>query len=381
MKIPVGNPAVFKPGNTEYPVHFIAEGDNLRILRQMKEQWTGRFDFVYIDPPYNTGKKQNRKYNDRFWDHYSREKHKKWLVFMRERLEALMPLLSERAVVFVSIDDRELPHLILLLRELFGEWNTEVLIWHKIPGEGHAGQGKMKRAKRFRIDHEYIVAAYKNKDALRFNKVRSPNPVRKHYGNPDNDPRGPWISAEICKSAKKSNPNGKNFYTIITPGGRKITRQWHVSEEEFRRLDQEGRIWWGNGRIIPRLKKFLNEPRLVTPSSVIENISQSEGVKDLARLSGQADFKHPKPVRLIKHLLEMAAPPGARILDFFAGTGSTGQAVLEMNAREAKNFRFVLVSNNEDDTLHQVLLPRLWKARQELKLPDELYFIPEKTNP
>ncbi len=367
------------PGKQENPVHYIIKGDNASILRKMHFRWEKSFDFVYIDPPYNTGKTQNRKYNDRFWDYYSREKHEKWLVFMRERFDALMPLLSDRAVVFVSIDDRELPHLILLLRELFGEWNTEVMIWHKIPGEGHAGQGKMKRAKRFRIDHEYIVVAYKNKDILRFNKIRSPNPVRKHYGNPDNDPRGPWISAEICKSAKKSNPGGKNYYTIITPQGRKITRQWHVSRAEFERLDQEGRIWWGNGRIIPRLKKFLNEPRLITPSSVIGNISQTEGVQMLKSIDARADFKHPKPVRLIKYLLEMAAPDDAWILDFFAGTGSTGQAVLEMNVTEGKQFRSVLISNDEDGTLHQLLLPRLMQVKEKHKSEDKIVFIDENS--
>ncbi len=355
-------------GGTAY--HTVIEGDNLEALQRMQGECAGKFDFVYIDPPYNTGKTQNRNYKDRFWEYYSREKHEKWLDFMYRRFEALMPLLTDDAVVFVSIDDRELPHLILMLRRLFGEWNTEVMIWHKIPEAGTAGQGKMKRTKRFRIDHEYIIVAYRDKQAVHFNKIKTLRSVMKNYGNPDSDPRGPWISAEICKSKNKSNPNGKNYYTLITPSGRKITRQWHFSREELEELDRDGRIWWGNGRIIPRLKKFLNEPRLVTPSSVIKNISQTEGLKDLKKLTGKEPPSRPKPVRLLKLLLQMAARPDSLVLDFFAGTGSLGQAVMEYNAETGSRIRSVLVSNNEQHSLDDFLLPRLKKLEQ-IYLPEQ----------
>ncbi len=345
--------------HNERPAHRIYRGDNAFVLSRLKDEWTKKIRFVYIDPPYNTGRLQYRSFHDRFWDHYSRERHAKWLAFMRERLEKLYPLLTGDASVFISIDDAELPNLILLLREIFGKDNTDVMIWDKLPPGGSAGQGKMKRVKRFRNEHEYIVVAFKDKNKVRFNKIRRSIPTQKTYGNPDNDPRGPWISAELCKSAEKSLPGRKNYYTVITPGGRSITRQWHISKEEFNALDNDGRIWWGNGRIIPRLKKFVNEPYPATPGSVIRNISQTEGVRDLKQYVASEHFYHPKPVRLIKHLLEMATHPGDVVLDFFAGTGTTGHAVMELNKEQNARLQCILISNNENNSLDQILIPRL----------------------
>ena len=339
--------------------HVLWEGDNADVLEMMQKDYAGTVRFVYIDPPYNTGRMQYRSFKDRFWDHYSRDRHGNWLAFMRERFERLLPLLTDDASVFVSIDDAELPHLILLLREIFGKDNVEVMIWDKMPPGGSAGQGKMKRVKRFRTEHEYILVAMKDRQRVRFNKIRRVIPTQRTYGNPDNDPRGPWISAEICKSAKKSLPGRKNYYTIVTPSGRKITRQWHFSRDEFDRLDRDGRIWWGNGRIIPRLKKFVNEPRPVTPGSVIRNISQTEGKRDLENYTGTSGFYNPKPVRLIKYLLEMATRPGDKVLDFFAGTGSTGHAVMEYNTEQDAGLQCILVSNNENNSLQEFLVPRL----------------------
>ena len=340
-------------------VHHLFEGDNAQVLQWMKKDYREKIRFVYIDPPYNTGRLQYRSFNDRFWDYYSRDRHGKWLAFIRERLELLLPLLTADASVFISIDDAELPHLLLLLRELFGKDNVEIMIWDKIPAGGSAGQGKMKRVKRFRTEHEYILVAMKNKNIVRYSKIRRRIPTQNTYSNPDNDHRGAWISAEICKSAKKSLPGRKNYYTIITPSGRKITRQWHMSKDEFDRLDKDGRIWWGNGRIIPRLKKFVNEPRPITPGSVIRNISQTEGMKDLKKYVPYQGFYHPKPVRLIHYLIEMAARPDDYILDFFAGTGVTGQAVMEYNAEQQTFLKCLLVSNNENNSLNEILVPRL----------------------
>ncbi|NPA43865.1 MAG: site-specific DNA-methyltransferase [Chlorobi bacterium] len=353
---PIGTFGSSDPAHGDYRIY---RGDNAEVLEALRQEFEGKIRFVYIDPPYNTGRLQYRSFRDRFWDHYSRDRHGNWLAFMRTRLERMMPLLAPDARVFVSIDDAEMPHLTLLLRELFGKDAVETMIWDKIPGGGSAGQGKMKRVKRFRIEHEYILAAYKNRDAVRFRKVKRLMPVQKHYGNPDNDPRGPWVSAELCKSEAKSLPGRKNYYTVVTPGGRRITRQWHVSREEFERLDREGRIWWGNGRIIPRLKKFIREPYPATPGSIIRNISQTEGKHDLEKYVADAGFYNPKPVRLIRYLLETAASPGDIVLDFFAGTGSTGHAVMEWNRESGEKLSCILVSNNENDSLDRLLIPRL----------------------
>jgi adenine-specific DNA-methyltransferase len=360
------------------PVHRIIRGDNARALEALQSVFQKKIRFVYIDPPYNTGRMQYRSYKDKFWEHYSRQRHRRWVDFMRKRFEKLMPLLTDDARIFVSIDDAEFPRLTELLKEFFGKHNVETMIWDKIPEGGSAGQGKMKRVKRFRTEHEYIVAAYKNKDETRFGKIRKIVPVQRKYGNPDQDPRGDWISAEICKSAAKSLPGGKNYYTVTTPSGRQITRQWHVSREEFERLDKDGRIWWGNGKIIPRLKKFVNEPRPVTPGSIIRNISQTEGVRDLEKYVPGTGFYHPKPVRLIKLLLEMATDTHDIVLDFFAGTGTTGQAVMEINREQGKKLQCILVSNDENRILSDILVPRMKNFMRQHSVKDlwEFYSIP-----
>ncbi len=345
-------------------MHRLYRGDNLEVMQRILRQFAGSVDFIYIDPPYNTGLSHFREYKDKFWGHYERKRHLGWTDFMRKRLILAERLLNKTGKIFVSIDDNELPNLILLMREIFGRENVETMIWHKVPQGGSAGQGKMKRSKRFRIDHEYIVAGYVNHKITRFNKPRQPLAVHRDYGNPDNDPRGPWISAELCKSRNKSNPNGKNYYTILTPGGRKITRQWHISRKELERLDADGRIWWGNGNIIPRLKKFIREPQPVTPSSVITGISQTEAVRELQKILPGVRFDNPKPVRLVKYLLEMATGPDALVMDFFAGSGTTAQAVLELNDEQQARRRCILISNDENESIDRVLLPRIEKLVQ-----------------
>ncbi len=341
--------------------HRLYQGDNLDVMRRILPEFIGKVEFIYIDPPYNTGIMQYKTYRDKMWGRYERRRHEAWTDFMRPRLEAAYKLLTPLGKMFVSIDDHEFPHLVLLMRDIFGRENVEVMIWDKVPREGTAGQGKMKRSKRFRIDHEYIVVGYVDRKNTRFRKPRVMVPLTRSYDNRDNDPRGPWISAELCKSKAKSNPKGKNYYTVVTPSGREITRQWHVSRAEFERLDADGRIWWGSGRIIPRLKKFVNEPRALTPSSVIKNISQTEGIRDLRKWDLADAFSHPKPVRLLQYLLEMASEPDATVMDFFAGSGSLAEAVMRLNHEQGHRRRCLLVSNNENQSLDKILLPRIEK--------------------
>jgi len=343
------------------PINILIEGDNYHALSVLNYTHKGKIDVIYIDPPYNTGNKEF-VFNDRIVDLEDSYRHSKWLSFMYKRLKLAKNLLSNKGVIFVSINDIELAQLKLLCDEIFEEKNTEIMIWYKIPEEGTAGQGKMKITYRFRLDHEYILLCYKNKNKTTFNKPLCIKEVKNRYGNPDNDPRGDWISCEICKSKQKSNPNGKNYYTIITPKGRKITRQWHISKEEFEKLDKDNRIYWGNGNIIPRLKKFINEPRPITPSSIIQNISQTEANRELIQILGKGKFDNPKPIRLIKWLLEISSNKNSTVLDFFAGSGTTGHAVLELNKEDGGNRRFILVTNNENNICTDVCYPRIEKV-------------------
>lgn len=345
------------------PINLLIEGDNYHALSVLNYTHAGKIDVIYIDPPYNTGKKNEWKYNDRWVDKEDTFRHSKWLSFMEKRLRLAKDLLKkDTGVIFISIDDNEVAQLKMLMDSLFGEKNTEIMLWNKIPEEGTAGQGKMKITYRFRVDHEYILVDYKSKEKVNFNRLLRIKPVKLEYKNVDNDPRGSWISCEICKSENKSNPKGKNYYTIITPKGKKIKRQWHFTKDEFMRLDKESRIYWGNGNIIPRLKKFINEPRPITPTSIISNISQTEGNRDLKNLFHKMVFDNPKPVRLIKYLLEISSDKDATILDFFAGTGTTGHAVLELNKEDCGNRKFILCTNDENSICTKICYPRIKKV-------------------
>jgi len=350
------------------PVNLLIEGDNYHALSVLNYTHAGKVDVIYIDPPYNTGNK-DFIFNDRYVDREDAYRHSKWLSFMEKRLKLAKNLLKDTGVIFISIDDNEVAQLKLLMDhpDLFGEGNVEIMVWNKIPEEGTAGQGKMKITYRFRIDHEYIVVAYKNRDKVYFNKPLRIKPTKLEYDNADNDPRGPWISCEICKSEKKSNPKGKNYYTVITPKGVAITRQWHFSKEEFLKLDKDGRIYWGNGTTVPRLKKFINEPRPTTPTSIIGNISQTEGNRDLKNIFHEMVFDNPKPVNLMKYLLEISTNSNSLILDFMAGTGTTGHAVLELNKEDGGNRQFILCTNNENNICTDVCYPRIKKVIEGYK--------------
>lgn len=317
------------------------EGDNLEVLKLLQSVYPNKINCMYIDPPYNTG--SDFIYPDNYHDNLENylelsgqlleseegnriklttnpesagRYHSDWLNMMYPRLKLARNLLTEQGVLFMSINDSEIENLKKLANDIFGEDNVEIMIWEKVTGSENAGSGKMKVTKRFRKDHEYIIVCYKSKESTLFNKPLRIKKTKNQYGNTDNDPRGNWMSCEICKSENKSNPNGKNYFEVTTPAGMKISRQWHYSYDELKALDDDNRIYWGNGKIIPRLKKFLNEPSPTTPTSVIMGMyTQTEGNNDLKELD--LNFDNPKPVNLIKWFLEFFDNDECIVLDFF----------------------------------------------------------------
>ena len=331
------------------------EGDNLEVLKILQKAYYKRIKMIYIDPPYNTG--NDFVYNDKFSDTIENYKeltqqqnkahteaegrfHTDWLNMIYPRLKLARNLLKSDGVLFISIDDNEITNLLKICEEIFGYNNVETMIWDKVTGNSNAGSGKMKITYRFRRDHEYIVVCYKNKNECFFNKPLRLRTTKNEYGNADNDPRGNWISSEICKSEEKSNPNGKNYFTLTTPNGTKFTRQWHYSEEELQELIADNRIYFGNGNIIPRLKRFLSEPAEVTPSSIIQAIaSQTDGNRDLMEFG--LDFDNPKPIELIKWLIEIGSSSGDIVLDFFSGSGTTADTIIRMPEKERRKFILV----------------------------------------
>ena len=268
--------------------------------------------------------------------------HSNWLNMMYSRLKLAKNLLSNQGTLFINIGDKEVENLKKLCNEIFGEENTEIIIWEKVTGSENAGSGKMKITKRFRKDHEYVIICYKSKENTLFNKPLRIKKPKNEYGNIDNDPRGNWMSCEICKSKNKSNPLGKNYFQIETPSGMKISRQWHFSKIELKKLDEDNRIYWGNGNIIPRLKKFLNEPAPVTPSSVMMSMfTQTEAINSLKELN--LNFDNPKPINLIKWFLEMIDDDEFIVLDFFSGSATTAHATIQLNSEDDGNRKFIMV--------------------------------------
>lgn len=336
--------------------NFLLEGDNLHSLYLLEKTHKGKIDTIYIDPPYNT-KSDDFKYDDSFVDPEDGFRHSKWLSFMEKRLRIAKNLMSKRGVMFISIDDNEVAPLKMLCDDIFGEDYTDIMIWRK---SGVGRDGKMKNTTTFRKDHEYIITCFKEKKIL--NKIKElPDFVNK-YPNPDNDPRGAYKAGSISRKESASNPEHKNYYTVVAPGGRTFTRQFDISKEEFEKLcndkmvNKDGkevsRIYWGkDDNSCPSIKIFVDEVREITPYSLLlSKGTTTEGTKELnSILNGDYSRMRPKPSLLIKTLIQLGSKKNSIVLDFFAGSGTTGQAVMELNEDDNGKRRFILCTNNEVD--------------------------------
>ena len=337
----------------------LIEGENLAALQLLLETHQGRIDVIYIDPPYNTRNKGG-SYDDAFVDKNDRFLHSKWLSFMEKRLQMAQKLLSKQGLMLISIDDNEYAHLKMLCDRLFSEENVETMIWQKV-GDGDAGAGRMKATRRFRIEHEYILVCYQNKNRMAFKKVLEIPCFKNKYTNPDNDVRGAYKAGNISKDERKSNPSGKNYYAVTSPTGKVFKRQWHFDKDEFERLNQDGRIYWGKHQdAVPSLKIFVGEKRAVVPSSVLKQSgSATMGNKLMTELFGKPVFKNSKPVKLLTYLLDRIDDKDVTVLDFFAGSGTTGHAVLKLNAEDGGTRRFILCTSNENHICRDVAYERI----------------------
>jgi adenine-specific DNA-methyltransferase len=333
--------------------NLIIEGDNLLALKALMPTHAGKVKCIYIDPPYNTGN-EGWIYNDnlqqpQFKEWIGREvgkegedacRHDKWCCMMFPRLQLLHSLLSDDGVIFVSIDDNELHNLLHMLDEIFGpECRIACLVW---------------RARNFpdarptsgvSTDHEYIVAYGRTAGARLAGRRRAEG----KYTNPDKDPRGPWMSCSLLgKATKEQRPN--LHYALTDPETRIVypdpPKGWICHPDTMQAKIKEKRVLWpkkANGR--PREKVFLRElksGRFGYPS-VIDGIFTSDGTEEIRRLFGAPVFQFPKPSLLIAELIEQVAGHGDIVLDSFAGSGTTGHAVLRVNSEEEGSRRFILV--------------------------------------
>jgi len=358
-------PDIISDKNKDFNI--LIEGDNYHALSVLSYTHKNKVDVIYIDPPYNTGNK-DFIYNDHYVDKEDRFRHSKWLSFMSKRLKLAKSLLSKNGVMFISIDDNEFAGLKILVEDIFGQNKTDVIIWRK---SGDGRDGKMKNTTSFRKDHEYILVVFKRDQVL--NKIIETPNFQNEYGNPDNDKRGPYKAGSISNKEEASDINHENYYTVKSPSGKKFKRQFNVSQKEFLELDKNNRIYWGKkGDAVPSIKIFINEERNITPYSVFLNKgTTTEGKKELREIfnlrDGEKDiFNNPKPSILIKTLIQLASNKESVILDFFAGSGTTGQSILELN-KDGLRRNFILCTNNENGICEDITYQRIKKVSEGYK--------------
>lgn len=347
--------------------NILIEGDNYHSLSVLNYTHRGKIDVIYIDPPYNTGNK-DFIYNDHFVDKEDRFRHSKWLSFMSKRLKLAKNLLADDGVIFISIDDNEYAQLKLICSELFGGNNLETIIWHKVSDDS----GRLKITHRVRKEHEYILVCYKNKDQVFFKKFLSDRNYKNEYTNPDNDPRGSYKQGIISTTEAKSKETGKNFYSIKTPSGKIISRQWRFPKDEFERLNNDNRIYYGkNGSSIPSQKIFINEQKTTTPTTLFSDLGTAKTAGfEIEKIFGNKPFTYPKPVTLIQHIIKIASNKNDLILDFMAGSGTTGHAILQMNKEDNGNRNFILCTNNENKICEDITWERVKRVSKGYKNPN-----------
>ena len=327
-----------------YTNNTLIEGDNLASLLAMRESGE-KVDVIYIDPPYNTG--NEFVYNDKIVDKEDSFKHSKWLSFMEKRLKVARDLLTDEGVIFVSIDDNEQANLKLLMDEVFGEENVETMVWNTT-AEGNSGS--LKQVKRIRSIHEYICIGYKYKPGIVFNKIQEPN---EKLGS------NSLTTANLAKNNSQKKNKEEDIFDIVAPNGKVWKDEWKFKKEKIDKLLNDNMLYFGkSGNNKPRLIIPTGLDRTVYQTSIFNIGSTTSGRKDLKNVLDN-EFNYPKPISLIKRLLQLHTNKNAKVLDFFAGSGTTGHAVLELNKEDGGHRQFILCTNNENNICRDVTYERL----------------------
>ncbi len=338
----------------------IIHGDNLEALKALLPEYEGRVKCIYIDPPYNTGN-ESWVYNDNVKDPRIVKwlgqvvgkdgedfcRHDKWLCMMYPRLQLLKRLLADDGSIWISIDDNEQAHLRSMMDEIFGRQNfIASVIWQKVYSPKNS-------AKHFSEDHDFIMVYAKNSTRWFPHPMPRTEMQDKAYKNYDDDSRGLWKASDL--SAR--NFYGEGTYSIVCPSGRRIEgppsgRYWQISRQKFEELNKDKRIWWGKkGNNVPAIKRFLSEVKQgVVPQTLwpYQEVGHTQDAKkellNILNFATSADvFITPKPTRLIDRILHIAADKDSVILDSFAGSGTTGHAVLNLNRKDNGKRKFILI--------------------------------------
>lgn len=321
----IENGALSNTGAAPDTENMLIHGDNLLALKALESRYAGQVKCIYIDPPYNTGSA---------FEHYDDNlEHSQWLNLMRPRLGILWDLLSEEGSIWISIDDDEQAYLKVLCDEVFGRSSfIASIMWQK----------RTSPDMRAIISdgHDYILVYAKNRDL--FKEVRNKLPLTDeqatNYKNPDNDPRGPWVSSDF--TAQGWRPN--QMYTITTPSGKTVSppegRCWRHLEDVYNQLRDDGRLWFGvDGSGVPRKKTYLAESEGIAPWTWWTNKEvghNQEAKKEIITLFGAKNaFDTPKPERLLERIIHIASTPGDLVLDSFLGSGTTAAVAHKMGRR------------------------------------------------
>ena len=343
--------------------NFILEGDNLHSLRLLEKTHKGKIDVIYIDPPYNT-KNKEFIYNDSRIGEDDSYKHSKWLSFMQRRLNIAKELMSRRGCIFISIDQNEFGQLKLLCDDIFGENNfIGTLIWRKKSGGGQTDEF-------FVTEHEYVFGYRKTNNFIWINKVAEPDINDYRY----QDENGNYSIVKLEKWGNSSHredrptmyfpiidPEGNPFFPIA-PDGKE--GRWRVGEKRLNSLINNNGIHWEknlkNKRWIPYEKNYFNNSKgkLIKARSILYDIAETgTATKLLTGIFNEKDiFQNPKPIELVQFLLKHTT--NSIVLDFFAGSGTTAQAVLELNKEDGGNRKFILCTNNENNICEKVTYQR-----------------------
>ncbi|HIZ88861.1 MAG TPA: site-specific DNA-methyltransferase, partial [Candidatus Mucispirillum faecigallinarum] len=347
--------------NTE---NLYIEGDNLEVLKLLRNTYMGQIKMIYIDPPYNTGK--DFVYQDNFYINKEEYKemsgqfdeegnrlfenteangrfHTDWLNMMYPRLKMARDLLSDDGVIFISIDDNEVSNLRKICDEIFGERNfIAQIVWER-------AFAPVNLKKHFSVSHDYLLFYSKNIELSVCNGLSRSQETNDRYSNPDNDPRGPWTSDNFSVGPAVES----NIYEIITPSGRSCLppngRSWRVSKDKYFEMLKDNRVWFGeDGNGVPRYKRFLKDVKnSVTPMSIwkYSDVGHSQdATKELKILFDNIHvFDYSKTIELIKRGISLYSDKDSIILDFFSGSATTAHAVMQLNAEDGGNRKYIMV--------------------------------------
>jgi len=352
------SPKISDSRNWDLTGNYYFEGDNLEVLKLLQKTYSDKIKVIYIDPPYNTG--NDFVYKDNFTDNIKNyieqtnqasksnletngRFHTDWLNMMYSRLYLARNLLTSDGVIYISIDDNEIHNLRKITDEIFGENNfLATIIWER-------AYSPVNLKKHFSPNHDYALCYAKNLDKAVCNGLPRSSDADDRYSNPDNDERGVWKSSDLSVGPVIES----KLYEVITPSGRKVFppagRCWSIDQVTFNEYVRDNRIWFGpDGNNVPSMKRFLTDVKnSITPMTLwryTEVGHSQDAQKKLKKLfDDKAYFDYPKSIELVKRMIQLYSSKDSIIMDFFSGSSTTAHSVMQLNADDGGNRKFIMV--------------------------------------